>query len=109
MVLCRTLTVAQCFNLDLAVTFIATKGRSQIFVFVGEGIARFDAVPFGWRFLFAKRTEGFATSLLFLNAIFVCLERRSKLGVSSNQASDHRERVAKDALTVMSTVGQTQH
>jgi hypothetical protein len=79
MVLCRTLIVAQCFTLDLALISIATKSRSQIFVFISEKVGRFGAVLFGWRFLFAKRTEGFATSLLIETAISICPEHRLKL------------------------------
>jgi hypothetical protein len=48
-------------------------------VFVGEDVGRFDAVPYEWRFLFAKRTEGFATSLLIETAISICLKYQLQL------------------------------
>jgi len=76
-VLCRTLTVAQCLTVNLAVTAISINSRSRVFVSsviyaFGEEVGRFGAVVFGWRFLHVgKRTEGFATSLLILSSPFV--------------------------------------
>ena len=63
MVLCRTLTVAQCLTINLAVTATLMSSRSRIFGVCDDGVGRFGAVMFGWRFLqVGKRTEGFATS-----------------------------------------------
>lgn len=82
MVLCRTLAMAQCLTVNLTFKFILMSRRSRMFMLSMQrswALRSFGAVLFGWRLLFAERTEGFATSLLVQTAISICLEHRKQL------------------------------
>jgi hypothetical protein len=112
--LCRTLAVAQCLTVYLADIALSMTSRPQTNALKMERSGASVLCRLGGAFFFAKRTEGFASSLQALTTKSICL--RHQIHHIQNRVSRHTSgrltetnRSSCARIFLHGTVGQHHH